>query len=70
MKEIAIISEKGNEHFTMSDLEEAMELLKPGKAAGLDGITTEMIQHFGAKSVSWILDLYNNCANTMTIPKA
>ena len=29
--------------FTMKELQEAMEHLKPGKAARLDGITTEVI---------------------------
>ncbi|GFR94956.1 LINE-1 retrotransposable element ORF2 protein [Elysia marginata] len=46
-----------------------MMLMKTGKAAGLDGITTEMIQHFGPKTMSWILNLLNNCIGTCRIPK-
>ena len=42
--------------------------MKVGKASGLDGITTEMIKHFGSKTKSWVLDLYNKCAETSNIP--
>ena len=42
--------------------------MKTGKASGLDGITTEMIQHFGPKTMSWVLNLFNNCAATCRIP--
>ena len=55
--------------FTMEELQEAMKHLKPGKAAGLDGITTEIIQHFGIRTRSWILALLNNCATSLNIPK-
>ena len=43
--------------------------LKPGKAAGIDGITTEMIQHFGPITKKWIVTLLNQCATTYSIPK-
>ena len=56
------------EPFTLEELQEAIKLLKPGKAAGLDGITTEMIQHFGGKTMAWILSMINKCADTCTIP--
>ena len=55
--------------FTLDDLKEALSYLKAGKASGLDGITTEMIQHFGPNTKSWVLDLYNKCAATCRIPK-
>ena len=55
--------------FTMEELQEAMNTIKPGKAAGLDGITPEMIKHFGIKTLEWILALFNNCATTFKIPK-
>ena len=56
--------------FTLKELEVAMSHLKNGKTAGLDGITTELIKHFGERTRSWILDLMNNCVASSSIPKA
>ena len=55
--------------FTIEELQEAINTLRPGKAAGLDGITPEMIKHFGIKTLKWLLALYNNCATTFKLPK-
>ena len=55
--------------FSLEELQEAMEHLKLGKAAGLDGISTEIIKHFGPKTQQWILDLFNICATSCRIPK-
>ena len=57
------------QQFTSEELNAAMKHLKSGKAAGLDGITTEMIHHFGDKVKAWLLLLFNNCAATFQIPK-
>ncbi|GFS13888.1 RNA-directed DNA polymerase from mobile element jockey-like [Elysia marginata] len=56
------------EKFTPDELNTAMMLVKTGNAAGLDGITTEMIQHFGPKTMSWVLSLFNKCVGTCRIP--
>ena len=56
--------------FTLRELEEAISHLKIGKAAGLDGITTEVIKHFGPRTRAWLLDLMNSCAVSYSIPKA
>ena len=56
------------EKFTPQELKKALTLMKTGKVSGLDGITTEMIQHFGPKTMSWVLNLFNNCADTCRIP--
>ena len=48
--------------FAMSELNEALKHVKAGKAAGLDGIGSEMIQHFGPRTLEWILTLFNSCA--------
>ena len=56
--------------FTMEELEKALSSLKLGKTAGLDGITTEVLQHFGPRAKTWILALFNQCATHTTIPKA
>ena len=57
------------EEFSLSELRNTLTFMKTGKACGLDGITTEMIQHFGPTCMSWILNLFNKCANTKKIPK-
>ena len=62
-------SEEQFEPFTIEEFDEALSHLKPGKAAGIDGITTEMIQHFGPTTKKWILTLMNKCASTSNIPK-
>ena len=33
--------------FSLEELDEGIKALKTGKASGLDGITAEMIKHFG-----------------------
>ena len=55
--------------FTEEELKEALKHLKAGKASGLDGISVEMIKHFGPTTISWLLSLYNNCAISLKIPK-
>ena len=68
MKRVTQESEDAHEPFTDNDFEDALGLLKPGKAAGLDGITTEMIQHFGEKTKKWILTMINESATLSIIP--
>ena len=71
--EMRSILEGSNDHnvepYNIEELEAAMKFLKPGKAAGLDDITTEIIQHFGTETKSWILTLFNNCVVSCMIPK-
>ena len=55
--------------FSKEEFENGLKHLKAGKASGFDGITTEMIQHFGPRSRSWILSLLNSCAVECHIPK-
>ena len=43
--------------------------LKPGKAIGLDDISTEQITHFGPVAKEWLLELYNHCLATNKLPK-
>ena len=57
------------EPFNMDEVNEAMDHLKLGKASGIDGISTEMIKHFGPTTKAWILSLMNKCALTFNIPK-
>ena len=69
MKIITMENENQIDPFSIEELEEALEHAKPGKASGLDGITTEMIQQFGPLARSWVLNLFNNCVESCTIPK-
>ena len=55
--------------FAIEELNEALKHLKPGKAAGLDGITVEVILHFGDRTKDWLVSLFNTCATTYRIPK-
>ena len=57
------------EPFTMEELESAMKYMKSGKATGLDGITAEMILHFGDRTRVWPLSLFNKCASNYRIPR-
>ena len=54
--------------FTLDELATGLSLLKAGKAAGLDGLLTEMLQHLGNKAKSWLLDMLNECTSTKHIP--
>ena len=47
--------------FTIRDLEDAISLLKDGKAPGLDIIHHEMIKCFGPNTRLWLLDMFNDC---------
>ena len=52
MEQIMKSSEENLDPFTLKELKDALTHIKPGKAAGLDGITPEMVQHFGEKAES------------------
>ena len=54
--------------FSLDELATVLSLLKPGKAAGLDGLLTEMLQHLGNKAKTWLLDMLNECTRTKHIP--
>ena len=55
--------------FTMAELEAGISTLKPGKAIGLDNISTEEIKNFGPEAKRWLLQLYNQCLETHKLPK-
>ncbi len=57
------------EPFTIDDLTKGIKELKQGKAPGLDGITTEMVTHFGVNAQRWILSLINNISTSLRHPK-
>ena len=55
--------------FTMVELEIGIASLKPGKAVGLDNISTEQIRNFGPTTRKWLLQMYNHCLSTNKLPK-
>ena len=69
MRHLLNNDEEDPELFTTEELEAAIKDLKTGKAAGLDGITTEQIKHFGPAAKSWLLALFNHCFQTRNLPK-
>lgn len=55
--------------FSMEELQKAIKEMKPNKAAAVDGIRTEQIQHFGNVTTKWILTFTDNCVLISQIPK-
>ena len=55
--------------FSPEELLGALKHVKVGKASGLDGISPEMLRHFGDKAMAWLLGLFNCCAATYQLPK-
>ena len=56
--------------FSETELTTSLKELKAGKAAGLDDIQTEILQHLGPESKKWLLQLLNNCMRQRAIPSA
>ena len=55
--------------FSMNDLCGAIKDMKNNKAAGLDDILCEQIKHLGSAALQWLLDMFNECMRTNSIPK-
>ena len=55
--------------FSPEELTSALKHVKMGKACGLDGISAEMILHFGPKTLEWLRSLFNSCALSKNLPK-
>ena len=53
----------------MNDLCGAIKDMKNNKAAGLDDILCEQIKHLGSAALQWLLDMFNACMRTNSIPK-
>ena len=57
------------EPYSMSELEEAIQLTKKGKAPGPDGIVTELIKWLGTKNRKLLLATINHWWETETSPE-
>ena len=55
--------------FTLDELKKEVKLLKPNKAAGIDGILNEFLKHLGPKAQQWVLSLFNSCVRTKKTPR-
>jgi hypothetical protein len=53
----------------ISELQLAIEQMKPHKAAGPDDIRPEIIKHFGLRTLEWLLQLFNRCLTCCRIPR-
>ena len=51
------------------ELQNSLNHLKNGKAAGLDEILTEEIKNFGPVTTQWVVSLLNACARTHRLPR-
>jgi hypothetical protein len=57
------------EDFRMKDVENAMKLVKSGKAAGVDGILPEFLKYLGLKSKAWLASFFSSVKNNNVLPK-
>ncbi|XP_030759384.1 uncharacterized protein LOC115884825 [Sitophilus oryzae] len=55
--------------FTMKELNNGINTMKNGKAAGNDDMCVEQIKNVGPGTKEWILKLFNVCRETFQIPK-
>jgi hypothetical protein len=55
-------------NFSLDKLKTALMSLKPGNAAGFDGIYREFLKNFGAQTKEWIISFMNNIVSTSKIP--
>jgi hypothetical protein len=51
------------------EFEDALLSVKPGKAAGLDGVYPEFIKNSGRKTKKWLVHLFNDILTTGKLPK-
>jgi len=54
--------------FTIEEISEAILMIKPGKAAGLDNIYPEFIKHTGPRARAWLMKFFNNILTNTKIP--
>ncbi|KAK3891912.1 hypothetical protein Pcinc_004226 [Petrolisthes cinctipes] len=55
--------------FSIEEVDAGIKTIKLGKAAGIDGITPEMVHHLGPRAREWITRLFNKCVITKKVPK-
>jgi hypothetical protein len=63
-KRTLTVNQTLSRNFSLDELETS---LKPGKAAGFDGIYPEFIKDFGAQTKKWIISFVNDIVSTSKI---
>jgi hypothetical protein len=58
-----------SDEFSVEKLETHLLSVKPGKAAGLDGVYPEFIKNSGRKTKKWLGHLFNDILTTGKLPK-
>jgi hypothetical protein len=58
-----------SDEFSVEELKTALLSVKPGKAAGLDGVYAEFINNSGRKTKEWLVQLFNDILTTGKLPK-
>ena len=54
--------------FSTEELDEAINSIKLGKAAGLDGLYPESLRHLGKRALIWVLKLLNKMLKELKLP--
>lgn len=54
--------------FTIEELQQAINGVKIGKAAGMDGMYPEFIKKLGKRALRWLLKLFNKIFQTSNLP--
>jgi hypothetical protein len=67
-KRTLTVNQTFSRNITLDELETAWMSLKPGKAAGFDGIYHEFMKNFGAQTKEWIISFMNDFVLTSKIP--
>ena len=60
---------KESERINGREVEDALKKMKGGKSAGLDGITTEMLQAGDESLVKWLVRMFNVCMDQGKVPE-
>jgi Reverse transcriptase (RNA-dependent DNA polymerase) len=55
--------------FTLEQLDMALIAVKPGKAAGFDGVCPEFLKNSGTKTKEWMITFFNDILSTGRLPK-
>jgi hypothetical protein len=64
-KRTLTVNQTSSRNFSLDELETALMSLKPGKAAGFDGIYPEFIKNVGAQTKQWIISFMNDIASRL-----
>jgi hypothetical protein len=64
-----IIDPQLSADFSLEELNTALLKIKPGKAAGFDGVYPELIKKYGRRTEAWIVSFFNDILTKGRISK-